>query len=167
MITEKDGLVSPAEAVNSGEYSMVGINGDGGLVLRHTSAEWALQNDIRGAISFEPFLIVDGEPVIEHGTGGWGIAPRTAVGQRMTGEFVFLVIDGRQIGYSIGADLIELQEILLSEKCVQAVNLDGGSSSSMGIMEGDWYRNLNRPSLGSERMINSCFIILPELNQRS
>ena len=36
--------------------------------------------------------------MITHGDGGWGVGPRTAIGQRKDGTVLFLVIDGRQPG---------------------------------------------------------------------
>ncbi len=136
-------------------YNMIGINGDGALVLRHCTAAWALENDIVSAVSFAPFLVVNGEGLIKNGTGGWGIAPRTAIGQRETGEFLLLVIDGRQVDWSIGCDLDVLQEVMLAEGAHNAAMLDGGSSTAM-VYNGEY---VNRPSLGHERWINNCFVV--------
>lgn len=153
-------LISPSDSSSAANntYSMIGLNSDGVLVLRHCTANWALENDIVSAVSFNPFIIVNGEGVIKNGTGGWGIAPRTAIGQRKTGEILFLVIDGRQIGYSIGCDLLPLQETLLAEQCVNAAMMDGGSSTVM------IYNNafVNKPSLGFERYINNCWVVMPK-----
>lgn len=159
LITEKDGLISPSVPDDINSFSMIGLNKNGSLVLRHATSKWALNNGIQSAISFEPYLIVDGVGTIKSGTGGWGIAPRSAIGQRATGEIIFLVIDGRQLGYSIGADLKSVQDILIQEKCVQAADLDGGSSTAMVIAEKSDYKYVNKPSLGHERFINNCFII--------
>ena len=41
--------------------------------------------------------------MITNGDGGWGVGPRTAIGQRKDGTVLLLVIDGRQPGYSVGA----------------------------------------------------------------
>lgn len=139
-------------------YNMIGINNEGALVLRHCTAGWALENNIVSAVSFAPFLVVNGEGLIKNGTGGWGIAPRTAIGQRITGEFLFLVIDGRQADWSIGCDLDVLQDVMLEEKAYNAAMLDGGSSTAMVYNE----EYINRPSLGHERWINNCFVVMPE-----
>lgn len=139
-------------------YNMIGITGTGALVLRHCTAQWALDNNIVSAVSFSPFLVVNGEGLIKNGTGGWGIAPRTAIGQRETGEFLFLVIDGRQADWSIGCDLDVLQEVMLNEGAYNAAMLDGGSSTAM-VYAGEY---VNRPSLGHERWINNCFVVMPK-----
>ena len=138
-------------------WNMIGINDGGALVLRHCTAQWALDNNIVSAVSFAPFLVVNGEGLIKNGTGGWGIAPRTAIGQRETGEFLFLVIDGRQADWSIGCDLDVLQDVMLEEGAYNAAMLDGGSSTAM-VYDGEY---VNRPSLGHERWINNCFVVMP------
>ena len=69
--------------------------------------------------------------MITEGDGGWGVGPRTAIGQKKDGTVLFLVIDGRQPGYSIGATLRDVQDILFEKGCYIAANLDGGSSSTL------------------------------------
>ena len=150
-----DGKLIYPETPDDRVYNMIGINKDGVLVLRHTTASWALENDIVSAVSFSPFLVVNGEGTVKNGSGGWGIAPRTAIGQRETGEFIFLVIDGRQVNWSIGVDLDVLQEVLLKEKCINGAMMDGGSSTAL-VYDGDY---VNKPSLGHERWINNCWVV--------
>lgn len=156
LIIEDSKLVWPLEPDNT-VYNMIGINNEGALVLRHCTAQWALENNIVSAVSFSPFIVVNGEGLIKNGTGGWGIAPRTAIGQRKTGEFLLLVIDGRQPDWSIGCDLDILQEVMLEEDAYNAAMLDGGSSTAM-VYNGAY---VNRPSLGHERWINNCFVVMP------
>ncbi len=157
LLIENSEIVYPY-VIDNTVYNMIGINDEGALVLRHCTAEWALQNNIVSAVSFSPFLVVNGEGLIKNGTGGWGIAPRTAIGQRKTGEFLFLVIDGRQADWSIGCDLDVLQNVMLEEKAYNAAMLDGGSSTAM-VYNSEY---INRPSLGHERWINNCFAVMPK-----
>lgn len=157
LLIENSELVYPYVANNTDVYNMIGINADGALVLRHCTAEWALTNNIVSCVSFAPFLVVNGEGMIKNGTGGWGIAPRTAIGQRETGEFLFLVIDGRQVDWSIGCDLDVLQEVMLAEGAINAAMLDGGSSTAMVYNE----TYINKPCLGHERWINNAFVVMP------
>lgn len=137
------------------EYSTIGFNSDNVLVLDHFSSKEAINNNIRDCVNFKPFLIVNGEKTIKEGSGGWGIAPRTAIGQTANGEVIFLCVDGRQI-HSIGSDLRDLQDTLYEEKCINAAMVDGGSSTVMYSKEEGF---LNKPSLGYERYINNCWII--------
>ena len=55
---------------------------------------------------------------------------RTAVGIRSTGDWVFVVVDSFPLG---GMNILELAHFLQELGCIQAVNLDGGSSSSLVI----------------------------------
>ena len=89
-------------------------------------------SDYRWGVEFLPALIVDGESVFD-GTFGMGIQPRTAVGQTKSGDMLLLIIDGRQVGYSLGCTVEECKNILMDYKAYQAMNMDGGSSSVM------WY----------------------------
>jgi len=74
--------------------------------------------------------------------------PRTAVGLK-SDALLFVVVDGRQPGYSEGMTLFELAEFLRNAGCTDALNLDGGGSTTL------WVRGavVNRPSDGRERPI--------------
>lgn len=61
--------------------------------------------------------------------------PRTAVGIRENGEWVFVVVDGRLYQFFGGMTMKELAQFMLELGCIDALNLDGGSSSVM-IVEG-------------------------------
>lgn len=151
-------LINPTWDDGGYMYNMIGFNSEGRLILRHCTKNWALANDIQYAVSFSPFLIVNGEGTVPEGSsGGWGIAPRTAIGQLPTGEVLFLCIDGRQPGWSIGCDLDVLQDVLLKEGCENAAMMDGGSSTVM-IYNNEF---VNKPSLGHERFINNAWVVVP------
>ena len=97
--------------------------------------------DYKWGIQFSPALIVDGEKYVQ-GTFGYGLQPRSAVGQTLNGEFLMLIVDGRQVGHSIGATVNDLAEIMLRHNAYQAMNLDGGSSSIMNYRG----KTINKPS---------------------
>ena len=66
-----------------------------------------------------------------------GSSPRTAVGIKENGDVVFYVLDGRQNGYSYGAKEVTIAKRLLELGCVDAINLDGGGSTTIaGIYPG-------------------------------
>lgn len=137
------------------EQDTAAFTKDGMLVVGTHSISQLKKIGIKEGVSFGPPLIVNGKPTITKGDGGWGIAPRTAIGQRRNGEVLFLVIDGRRLN-SFGATLKEVQDILLEYGAVNAVNLDGGSSTTMYFSG----KVINRPSdkLG-ERAVPSAFLI--------
>ena len=171
IIIEDGELVCPRNYDSN--FRIIGINSEGTMILKNGSAAWAMENGLRCAVSAEQFLIVDGERMITKGDGGWGIAPRTALGQRKSGEIILLAIDGRQLGYSIGADLVSIQEILYEEGCINAAMMDGGSST---VMEKATYSEdgsctvelINKPNLGTElsdqRYINNAWVIMPKVS---
>lgn len=143
--------VGPDEAVD-----FVGFTKQGNLIAgTYTKTELADMDAAEG-IAFGPPLIVDGQKMITDGDGGWGIGPRTAIGQKKDGTVIFLVIDGRQPGYSTGATLRDVQDVLYEEGCYIAANLDGGSSTTL------YYNGkvVNKPAdLLGERMIPTAFIV--------
>ena len=108
-------------------------------------------------MEFKPALVFDGEKVVE-GSAGWGISPRTAIGQTKNGQVLLLVVDGRQPGYSIGCTMGDLADMLLRYGAYQACNLDGGSSSIM------YYngRKITKPSAANKeegRRLPDAFIV--------
>ena len=136
-------------------FDIIGLNNDDVLVLGRYTLNQINQMGIRDAVSFSPFLVVDGKPAITQGDGGWGIAPRTAIGQTRDGSILMLVIDGRQIG-SIGATLKDVQDIMLEYGAYNVANLDGGSSAVL------YYKDkiINHPSSQyGERHAPSFFIV--------
>jgi exopolysaccharide biosynthesis protein len=56
---------------------------------------------------------------------------RTAVGVLADKRWIFVVVDGKQPGYSLGMTMTELAELMHSLGCIDALNLDGGGSSTM------------------------------------
>lgn len=107
-------------------YGSILITSDDKLVVGNVT-NWE-NYDIRAGIQFGPVLIADGEAAII-GTGGYGIQPRTAIGQREDGVMIFLVIDGRQIGHSLGCTMEDLIDVMQKYGAVNAACCDGGSSS--------------------------------------
>ena len=83
--------------------------------------------------------------------------PRTAVGINGRGEWVFVVVDGRQPGVSVGMTLEELTELMLSLDCRYAINLDGGGSTTM-FLNGSV---VNSPSdVSGERPVADALMVL-------
>ncbi len=85
---------------------------------------------IRDGAQFKPALIMDGE-IVTAGSNGWGLQPRSCIGQREDGAVLMLVVDGRQPGYSIGATVGDCAGILQRYGAVNAACCDGGSSAVM------------------------------------
>ncbi|RHW40191.1 hypothetical protein D1B33_03685 [Lysinibacillus yapensis] len=117
--------------------------------------------DAEYIIAAGPLLVKDGRTNISMSNSSLfasSRSPRTAVAVDSTGKRVFLVtVDGRQDGYSNGATLPDLASYLISMGANNAINLDGGGSTTMVVREpGGYYPTLvNRPSDGSERRVSA------------
>lgn len=110
----------------------IGFDKDNKLVLGSMSKNEAVKRGLRDAIEFGPFLIINGKRSFIKGNGGWGIAPRSAIGQRKDGIVLFLAINGR-IPSSIGAGMVDLCDVMENYGAYNAANLDGGSSTELVI----------------------------------
>ena len=93
------------------------------------TTEQAKELMLRDAVSFGPVLVMNGEPANITSTSS-GLNPRTAIGQRADGAVLLLVLDGRQTD-SLGATYQDEIDIMVKYGAVNALNLDGGTSSAM------------------------------------
>ena len=130
-ITFADGRLITSNVYN-GAGGLIGFTQENKLVLGKMSVQEAKNMNVRDAVTFGPFLIVNGKASEVLGNGGWGTAPRTAIGQRKDGIVLFLVIDGRTVKKP-GADMNDLIEIMQKYGAYNAANLDGGTSSVMYV----------------------------------
>lgn len=115
-----------------GSGGLIGFTEDDKFVLGKMTVTEAKEMKIRDAVTFGPFLIVNGKSSEVLGNGGWGTAPRTAIGQRKDGIVLFLVVDGRT-ARKPGADMDDLIEIMENYGAYNAANLDGGTSSVLVV----------------------------------
>jgi hypothetical protein len=161
-----------------------GIPRGGWVVSAHgTAAVWVRANLRRGArlewrtdvrlsprpgfspefvLGGGPRLVRDGRPAAaaDPGIYGPGFAdarhPRTAVGVRADGRILLVTVDGRQPELSVGMTIAELATLLIELGAVEAVNMDGGGSTTM-VVRG---RVVNSPSdLTGERAVGDALLI--------
>lgn len=89
--------------------------------------------------------------------------PRTAAGVTSDGTVVLIIVDGRQPEISNGASLADLAYIMSTFGCTDAVNLDGGGSSTLILKneKGELVTE-NSPSAGALRAVaNGLMVVLP------
>lgn len=154
-------LISNKKLITIGNYKdthyITGFDYLGKLLLtrcEHSEVK-SLTNTYRDAVEFKPFLIINGKPTEMYGNGGYGIQPRTAIGQTKDGVVIFIQIDGRRPPV-IGASVKELQRLFVQYNAYNAANLDGGSSSVFAY-KGELK---NKPSSsGGERFVPDAFLI--------
>jgi exopolysaccharide biosynthesis protein len=122
-----------------------------------TTAQELVDAGVWNTVSFGPAIVEDGSTVdgiedteVDTNIGNHSIQgdqPRTAVGVIDENHLVFVVVDGRDTGYSKGVTLTELASIMEGLGAETAYNLDGGGSSTM-YFNGEV---VNQPSNGGER----------------
>jgi exopolysaccharide biosynthesis protein len=84
--------------------------------------------------------------------------PRTAIAKLKSGQILLVTVDGRQPGESIGMSLNMLADLLIEFGAVEAINLDGGGSTTMVIRK----RLVNKPSDATgERPVSDAILIYP------
>lgn len=109
------------------------------------------------AWSFGPELLDDtGSSKTDFNTDGHvrNTNPRSAIGYYEPGHYCFVVVDGRQNGYSVGLNIIELSKLFEELGCTSAYNMDGGRSSEMTFNDA----TVNRPCDGG-REVSDCILI--------
>ncbi len=89
---------------------------------------------------------------------------RTAIGKTAGGDIWLVVVDGKDESkkntpFSQGASLKELAEIMLRLGCVDAMNLDGGGSSTFNLLG----RTFNRPTDQPDRKIANAILLYAEV----
>lgn len=142
---------------------IVGLDKQGKMIAGKYTIEELIDLGIQEAVTFQPRIIVNGKGQIRSQKEGWGIAPRTAMGQKEDGSILFVVIDGRQLGYSNGASLYDVQQIMLDHGAVIAANLDGGSSTVLVTKGGEI---VNKPSSEyGERYLPTAFLVFEHPEQ--
>ena len=90
----------------------------------------------------EPWIVFDGNKV----TIDDNREPRTSVGYSKDNMVYIVVVDGRKADHSVGVSITDLAKIMHSLGSYQAINLDGGGSSTMVIKEGSSFNIVNRYS---------------------
>ncbi|GGJ01795.1 exopolysaccharide biosynthesis protein [Alicyclobacillus cellulosilyticus] len=152
-------LVHPAK--NDPAWTTVGFTSSGLLVMGHYTVPALQAMGVRDAMQFRPELVVNGKPMITVGDGGWGLGPRTAIGQARDGTVIFIVLNGRfHGGAGMGASQRQVMDLMLQYGAVNACAMDGGSSSVL------YYHGkiINAPSTidpHGERHLPDAWLVFP------
>ncbi len=116
-------------------------------------------------------LVDDGRVVVDPAlceTSFGGANPRTAVGVDREGRTLWVVVaDGRQPQFSVGLTLPELAAVFLQLGAWDALNLDGGGSTTLVMQDADGLHHvLNSPIHGGvpgrlRQVANNLGLLLP------
>lgn len=164
-ITVCDGKYVTSKSYN-GSGGIIGFTEDDKFVLGKMSVTQAKKQGIRDAVTFGPYLIVNGKASAVLGNGGWGTAPRTAIGQRKDGIVLFLVLDGRT-ATKPGADMDDLIKIMKNYGAYNAANLDGGTSSVLVVNNTIVNDPIDSTGAHKTRPIATGFIVTKDENDDS
>jgi exopolysaccharide biosynthesis protein len=108
------------------------------------------------AAEFQPALIIDGEIVVDSSAGYTALNPRACLGQSSRYEYLFLVIEGRSLE-SVGTDVMECADILARHDCMQAMNLDGGTSAIL-YYDGEYVTRCSNTALPYGRLLPNAVV---------
>lgn len=108
-------------------------------LLRFETPEPALE-----AIGGTPILVRDGRRWFANEPNDFvrGRHPRTIVGWNRRGDVWLVAVDGRQPGHSMGFTLAEAADFMIRLGATEAINLDGGGSTTFAVRG----EVVNRPS---------------------
>jgi len=99
-------------------------------------------------------LTKNGRIVVPSGTGSFfDRHPRTVAGTTSNGRIVLVTIDGRRTT-SVGATLAETAAVAQSLGLKEAVNLDGGGSTTMAVRG----QVVNQLSGSAERLVGDALV---------
>ena len=126
--------------------------------------EWKSDPDwseVKEAVSGGPYLIMDGEVYVDDQNQRFKFAvretfaPRSAIGIGKDEKLYLIAVDGRKQNYSVGLTLKELAELLKKLDLKEAINLDGGGSTTL-VADGGI---INTLSERHERKISTALLI--------
>jgi exopolysaccharide biosynthesis protein len=120
---------------------------------------WSLGwQGVYDAVGGMPILVQNGRNVVGPCSTAFCRAnPRTGIGYTANGGVLLVVVDGRQPRWSTGVSLRAFANIMLDLGAVQALNLDGGGSTTMVVED----EVVNRPSSGQPRNLSNAVLVLP------
>ena len=155
-----NGEIISAEGYDS--YMSGAFNEDGVLIVGKLSASDVKEKKIKEALSFYPALIVNGKSATIQGTGGSGMNPRTVLAQRQDGIVLFLVVNGygQKLSWKGrgGVYYSDLITILERYGAYNAVNMDGGSSTTM-VINHELINSPCEPQKDGQDFIRSAWIL--------
>ena len=156
-----DGVVLGTPQVHSGAQTYLAIDAEGNCELRSMSTP--LNGTEVTAISANfGWLVKNGKLTSNTVERTSSDASRSMIGIKADGTLIFCQVDGRNAPVSTGLSNYEMGEMMLSLGCVNAVNCDGGGSSTfVSKREGETSNTMRSiPSDGSERAtINSVILV--------
>lgn len=141
--------------------SFFGITNDGAPVCGEYTLYAKYAGKLSAGVNGSNHILKNGAKYGMSGTVEFesGRQPRTAAGYAADGTVILAVADGRAPGVSVGASLFELSSVMKGLGAREAVNLDGGGSCTMSLVNGEIIETVNTPSDGAPRTVFDTLII--------
>ncbi len=143
-------------------YPYFGVTNEGKFVIADSSTISVNAANLKEAVGGRNIILRNGAIYqVAYGEEfGYTRHPRTAVGYDSEGRLYLLVVDGRQPALSNGASLTDLAIMMLDLGATDALNLDGGGSSTFILENGAGFKTMNSPSDGSLRKVYNSLLIV-------
>ena len=129
------------------------------LSITSTDARWSEVDQALGGIAK---LVTNGQVAsgLDASRTAW-----PAIGIKADGTLVFYALDGKQPGLSVGATQTQVAQRLIELGCVEAICMDGGGSTTIGVTypDGSSMEVVNSPSDGSQRANSTAIFLTTEL----
>jgi hypothetical protein len=142
--------------MSNGTIVSAAVNGWHSFVTRSDNTATIVSNgtvpaNAWNAVSGNQRLVTNGVNVAPNDSYTNTLNPHTAAGIGANGHLFFMVVDGRQGNFSEGMYTSEMADIFIDFGVRNAINLDGGGSSTLvfGDGTGGAARTINSPSDGS------------------
>ena len=135
-------------------YKRLELHEDNRIYIRDSDSE--VSPGTTDAVEFSPAMIIDGETVVNARSGFSDLQPRACLGQSKYGEIITLLVEGR-LTTSVGISVPDCAAIMAKHDCMQAMNLDGGTSAMIWY-KGKYIMRSSNPALTAGRTLPNAFV---------
>ena len=136
------------------------------LEIAKSSAYYELSDNEKAVMVTGPILLLAGKSLpLENSAFVKSRHPRSCLCETASKSILFIAIDGRS-EIASGMNLQEVQKFLLRLDCRNAINLDGGGSTTLWVNNGQQKQIVNHPSDRSgERPVANILVIKEEVKK--
>ena len=135
-------------------YKRLELHKDNRIYIRDSDS--SVSPATTAAVEFSPAMIIDGETVVNARSGISDLQPRACLGQSKYGEIIALLVEGR-LTTSVGISVPDCAAIMAKHDCMQAMNLDGGTSAMIWY-KGKYIMRSSNPALTAGRTLPNAFV---------
>lgn len=152
-----DGAVLSGHGAGARALAGLWRNAQSGTTTQHLVLRTEVEPSVTDSVGGLPVIVRDGRRAFADAATSFvrGRHPRTLAGWSAAGDLYLISIDGRQAGYALGMSLAEAADFMIALGVVEAINLDGGGSTTF-VERGSV---VNRPSDRRVRRGDQTFVV--------